>query len=294
MIRQQHILVALCMIGQVVVAQHRVAQDITAEIGDSDLELARNRVWECLGAKHSADIDEYSAHSSDGRQSLHLMFKWHEDADRRRARYSAEFHRESASETGHLQEIGFLGEQKFSEQEKPVFIHGYVPYETVNQVFRHADKLWTSSTKAASEFLGIVSNEGPPIFCTKETLGADTTKSIYEILIRNLDPRDLPPRMSGTESFAIASFGSNDNTYKIRIMRDSRGQLTTTDAYSGGGNFDPELIATLRANLDRRRDEAEAERRLRAAHEALPKEYRHAQIHDSQLSIRGSQGTLLH
>ena len=90
-------------------------------------------------------------------------------------------------------------------------------------------------------------------------------------------------------TLSLASFSSNDNSYSIRLARDKRGALVSTEVDClGGGVCDHDLLSRFRDNLDQPTDPEDIETRLQAALAVLPDEYRDAKVKETQLSTMGS------
>lgn len=279
----------LCLIGQNVIAEGQVAQDITAEIEDADLEYAQQLVNACAGGKLVAKISEYSASSWQGQQVLGIQYDWHESTVMRKARYSAEFDRETATEPWKLYEIGFTGEQTIAGQSQPIHFNGYVDSETLEELTTYVAGRWSASTNDPYAIGGIITNQTPPIYCGASGSGAGIVEIIYEVSIKNLSPRIRPAPVPEPNTLVVASSGTTDNTYNVRVVHESRGRFLTTDVNCASSEgCDPELLARLRANIDRPADPVEVEKRLQDALAALPARFRGAQILSTQYMLLGA------
>lgn len=289
MFKHLFFLIALGVIGQSAVAQRNVSQDITEQIQHSELEYAKQIVVDCLADKSAGKISEYQAYSSLRGQSLYIIYAWHEDGSGRKTQYTAQFWRELPELDWQLAEITFMGEQILSGQNAPVHFSGYLKPETVKEVIARATDLWRTGTTDPFEIAGIMSNQMPPMYCQTARTEIKISEIIYEVAIRNLAPRKRPPPKAAPNSLTVGSFSSNDNTYSIRLIRDSREPPVTKEVNClGGGVCDPDLLSQLRDNLDRPVDPAELEDRLLAAFAVLPVEYRDAKVKETQLATMGS------
>jgi hypothetical protein len=266
-----------------------VARDISAEIEDAELEYAKQLVYDRADGKPVALISEYSAYSSPAGQSLSILFDWHENTTTRKARYSAEFERETVNEQWKLSEIGFTGEQVRAGQDQPIHFNGYLDRETLEQVTAYAAGMWTRCTTDPYAIAGVLTNRLPPIYCGTDSSGSGIADIVYQVSIRDLSPRRLPVQEPEPNSVTITSISSSDNTYTVRVTDVGSGRFLTTQADCvSGANCDPELLARLRADLDQPIDSKEVEKRLRDALAVLPARLRGAQTLNTQTLMLGT------
>jgi len=275
-----------------VIAEQQVAQDITAEITDSELEHVQQLIDECLGAHSAGKIGEHSAISWQGGQILVVLCVWHQDAPLRKVRYGVEFVREAPGDTWELSEVGFMGSQSLSRQDSPITFSGYLRSETVKEVVRHAASVWHATTTDPFAIAGIISNQTPPVHRGAESSETEARETVYEVAIQNLSPRELPPAEAGHYSLTIANVSTCDNTYNLRLGRDDRGCLVSTDLHCASGSAcATDLFLRLRENLDRPVGSEEIDKRLQAALAALPAESRATPITNTQFMMLGATET---
>lgn len=279
----------LCLIGQNVIAEGQVAQDITADIEDADLEYAQQLVNDCAGGKAVAPMSEYGAYSWQGQQTLGIQYDWHENTATRKARYSAEFERETASEPWKLFEIGVTGEQTIAGQDQPIHFNGYVDSKTLEELTTYVRRMWNASTSAPFAIGGIITNQEPPMHCGASSSETGPVDIVYEVSLKNLSPRILPTPVPEPNTLVVASSGTTDHTYNVRVVHESRGRFRTTDVNCASSEgCDPELLARLRATLDQSAYSIEVEKRLQDALAALPARFRGAHVLSTQYMMLGA------
>lgn len=266
----------------------QVAQDISAEIDAAEVESAAQLVYDRAGGKPVARISGYSAHSWAAGQWLTISFDWHENTATRKACYSAEFDRKAAGEQWILSEIGVTGEQVRAGQDQPIHFNGYLERETLEHVTAYAAGMWARCTTHTFAIDGVLSNRLPPIHYGADSAESGDADFVYQVSIRDLAPRRLPLPAADHGALTVGSISSSDNTYSMRMVDVGNGHLMTTQADCVGENCDPELLARLRANLDRPIDPTELEKRVQDARAVLPARLRGARIRSTQTLMLGT------
>jgi hypothetical protein len=266
-----------------------VARDISAEIEEAELEHARQLVGAFIAASSVPQISDYSACSWPGGQALSIVFDLHENRQARKARYIAEFERETAGEKWNVCEIGFNGEQSRAGQDQPISFRGYLERETLEQVTAYVARLWPRCTAHPFVITNVITNRSPPSSRSTDDLKSNAADVVYEISIRDLSPRQLSISEPAPNALTIATASSSDHTYTVRLTVGDDGRFLTTRAdCANGANCDPDLLACLRSALDQPVDSTELDKPMQDALAVLPAAFRGAQPLNRQTLMLGS------
>ena len=277
-----------CLLGQIAVAQTVASQDISQMMTPAELGQADQTIRDCLADNSPGVLDSHYAHSSESGDSLQLIYSWQADGAKRKVQFSAQFGRESSALDWQLGQIMLGGEQVVGSQEQPIHFTGFLTDDSVESVLKAASGLWAAMSSDPFLVSRIISSQTPPIYCDTTFPDVSASETIYDVSILNLSKKQRQQIAIRPNTASLSSSGGTNNSFRIRVARNSDGLSATTEVNCDNGNdCDAALLGNLRDGLDRPISDSDIAARLRAAYSVLPEEFSAAVVEYSQPGLFG-------